>query len=96
MLGGLSIVVFGLIAATAGASGSRTASTSRNARNLITVAVALVLGAGNFKLTFGGFTLDGIGTATFGGDHPVSPPARPDGGRSAGFRRGAFTGGRIA
>jgi putative pyrimidine permease RutG len=25
-----------------------------------------VLGAGNFKLTLGGFTLDGIGTATFG------------------------------
>ena len=36
------------------------------ARNLITVAVALVLGAGNFKLTVAGFTLDGIGTATFG------------------------------
>ena len=36
------------------------------ARNLITVAVALVLGAGNFKLSLGGFTLDGIGTATFG------------------------------
>jgi putative pyrimidine permease RutG len=30
------------------------------------VAVALVLGAGNFKLALGGFTLDGIGTATFG------------------------------
>jgi putative pyrimidine permease RutG len=26
----------------------------------------LVLGAGNFKLNVGGFTLDGIGTATFG------------------------------
>ena len=25
-----------------------------------------MLGAGNFKLTLGGFTLDGIGTATFG------------------------------
>jgi hypothetical protein len=25
-----------------------------------------VLGAGNFKLSVGGFTLDGIGTATFG------------------------------
>ena len=37
-----------------------------NPRNLITVAVALVLGAGNFKLNVGGFTLDGIGTATFG------------------------------
>jgi xanthine/uracil permease len=35
-------------------------------RNLVTAAVALVLGAGNFKLAIGGFTLDGIGTATFG------------------------------
>ena len=29
-------------------------------------AVALILGAGNFKITIAGFTLDGIGTATFG------------------------------
>src|SRR5204863_205205 len=28
--------------------------------------VAIVLVAGNFKLSLGGFTLDGIGTATFG------------------------------
>lgn len=35
-------------------------------RNLITVGIALVLGAGNFKLNVGGFTLDGIGTATIG------------------------------
>ena len=33
-------------------------------RNLITVGIALVLGAGNFKLNVAGFTLDGIGTAT--------------------------------
>jgi putative pyrimidine permease RutG len=32
----------------------------------VTVAVALVLGTGNFELALGGFTLDGIGTATFG------------------------------
>ncbi|MNW01204.1 putative pyrimidine permease RutG [compost metagenome] len=30
------------------------------------VAVTLVLGAGDFALTLGGFTLGGIGTATFG------------------------------
>ena len=35
-------------------------------RNLITVGIALVLGAGNFKLNVGVFTLDGIGTATIG------------------------------
>ncbi|SPW22615.1 Putative pyrimidine permease RutG [Cronobacter sakazakii] len=34
--------------------------------NLIMVAVTLVLGAGDFALTAGGFTLGGIGTATFG------------------------------
>ena len=30
------------------------------------VAVTLVLGAGDFALTLGGFTIGGIGTATFG------------------------------
>jgi putative pyrimidine permease RutG len=66
VLGGLSIVVFGLIAATAGRIWVENQVDFSNPRNLITVAVALVLGAGNFKLTVGGFTLDGIGTATFG------------------------------
>jgi uracil-xanthine permease len=66
VLGGLSIVVFGLIAATAGRIWVENAVDFSNPRNLITVAVALVLGAGNFKLNVGGFTLDGIGTATFG------------------------------
>jgi len=66
VLGGLSIVVFGLIAATAGRIWVENAVDFSRARNLITVAVALVLGAGNFKLTVAGFTLDGIGTATFG------------------------------
>ena len=32
----------------------------------LTVAVTLVLGAGDFALTLGGFTIGGIGTATFG------------------------------
>src|SRR6266550_2746198 len=66
VLGGLSIVVFGLIAATAGRIWVENRVDFSDARNLITVAVALVLGAGNFKLSLGGFTLDGIGTATFG------------------------------
>jgi putative pyrimidine permease RutG len=66
VLGGLSIVVFGLIAATAGRIWVENRVDFAKPRNLITVAVALVLGAGNFKLTLGGFTLDGIGTATFG------------------------------
>jgi uracil-xanthine permease len=66
VLGGLSIVVFGLIAATAARIWVENAVDFSRARNLITVAVALVLGAGNFKLSIAGFTLDGIGTATFG------------------------------
>lgn len=66
VLGGLSIVVFGLIAATAGRIWVENGVDFSQARNLITVAVALVLGAGNFKLNVAGFTLDGIGTATFG------------------------------
>ncbi|HST90636.1 MAG TPA: solute carrier family 23 protein, partial [Brevundimonas sp.] len=87
VLGGLSIVVFGLIAATAGRIWVENAVDFSNPRNLITVAVALVLGAGNFKLNVGGFTLDGIGTATFGaiilyhvlnrGDHAAATAERP-------------------
>jgi putative pyrimidine permease RutG len=34
--------------------------------NLIMVAVTLVLGAGDFALKIGNFTMGGIGTATFG------------------------------
>jgi xanthine/uracil permease len=66
VLGGLSIVVFGLIAATAGRIWVENRVDFAKPRNLITVAVALILGAGNFKLSIAGFTLDGIGTATFG------------------------------
>ena len=66
VLGGLSIVVFGLIAATAGRIWVENSVDFSRARNLLTAAVALVLGAGNFKLSLAGFTLDGIGTATFG------------------------------
>ncbi|ELY6224888.1 pyrimidine utilization transport protein G [Cronobacter muytjensii] len=66
VIGGASIVVFGLIAV----AGARIwvqnhVDLSQNG-NLIMVAVTLVLGAGDFALTLGGFTLGGIGTATFG------------------------------
>ena len=66
VLGGVSIVVFGLIAA----AGARIWVDNRvdfsDNRNLIVAAVTLVLGAGDFTLKVGGFTLGGIGTATFG------------------------------
>jgi uracil-xanthine permease len=66
VLSGLSIVLFGLIAATAGRIWVENKVDFSSARNLITVGVALVLGAGNLALDIGGFTLAGIGTATFG------------------------------
>lgn len=66
ILAGMSIVVFGLIAV----SGARIwvenhVDFSQN-RNLIVAAVTLILGAGDFSLSIGGFTIGGIGTATFG------------------------------
>lgn len=66
VIGGASIVVFGLIAV----AGARIwvqnhVDLSQNG-NLIMVAVTLVLGAGDFALKIGSFTLGGIGTATFG------------------------------
>jgi putative pyrimidine permease RutG len=66
VIGGASIVVFGLIA-VAGARiwVQNRVDLSQNG-NLIMVAVTLVLGAGDFALRIGGFTLGGIGTATFG------------------------------
>jgi len=66
VLGGVSIVVFGLIA-VAGAKiwVDNKVDFSEN-RNLIVAAVTLVLGAGDFTLKLGAFTLGGIGTATFG------------------------------
>ncbi len=66
VLGGLAIVLFGLIAATAGRIWVQARVDFSNARNLITVAAALTIGAGNLALKIGGFTLAGIGTATFG------------------------------
>ena len=66
VIGGLAIVLFGLIAATAGRIWVQSRVDFSNARNLITVAAALTMGAGNLSVTIGGFTLAGIGTATFG------------------------------
>ncbi len=66
VMGGVSIVVFGLIA-VAGAKiwVDNKVDFSQN-RNLIVAAITLVLGTGDFTLKFGGFALGGIGTATFG------------------------------
>jgi uracil-xanthine permease len=66
VMGGVSIVVFGLIA-IAGAKiwVDNRVDFSQNA-NLIVAAVTLVLGTGDYTLKFGEFALGGIGTATFG------------------------------
>lgn len=66
VLGGLAIVVFGLIAAAAGRIWVENKVDFSDAKNLLTVATALILGAGDLKLPIFGFELGGIGTATFG------------------------------
>ena len=66
VLGGLAVVVFGLIAATAGRIWVESKVDFSQPKNLITVATALILGAGDLKLSIFGFDLAGIGTATFG------------------------------
>jgi len=66
VLGGLAVVVFGLIAATAGRIWVENKVDFAEARNLITAGVGLTLGAGDLALSLGGFSLGGIGTATFG------------------------------
>ena len=66
VLGGLAIVVFGLITATGARIWVTNGVDFSRARNLVTVAVTLTIGADDLALKFGGFTLGGIGTATFG------------------------------
>ncbi len=73
VLGGLAVVLFGLIAATGGRIWIDNKVDFSKSRNLITAAVALTVGAGmisvrnvTFGLTIGGFTIGGIGVATFG------------------------------
>jgi uracil-xanthine permease len=66
VMGGVSIVVFGLIA-IAGAKiwVDNKVDFSQN-KNLIVAAITLIIGTGDFTLKFGQFALGGIGTATFG------------------------------
>jgi putative pyrimidine permease RutG len=64
VIGGLSLVVFGLIAATAGRIWVGARVDFSDPRNLVTVAVTLIAGSGDMTLHFGEFNLTGIGTAT--------------------------------
>jgi uracil-xanthine permease len=66
VMGGVSIVVFGLIAIAGAKIWVDNKVDFSDNRNLIVAAVTLVLGTGDFTLKFGQFALGGIGTATFG------------------------------
>ncbi|NDY92996.1 solute carrier family 23 protein [Ideonella livida] len=66
VMGGVSIVVFGLIAVAGAKIWVDNKVDFTDNTNLIVAAVTLVLGTGDYTLKFGGFALGGIGTATFG------------------------------
>jgi len=66
VMGGVSIVVFGLIAVSGAKIWVDNKVDFGDQRNLIVAAITLVLGTGDYTLKFGGFALGGIGTATFG------------------------------
>jgi putative pyrimidine permease RutG len=66
VMGGVSIVVFGLIAIAGARIWVDHQVDFRDPRNLMVAAITLVIGTGDFTLKLGAFTLGGIGTATFG------------------------------
>jgi len=66
VMGGISIVVFGLIAVAGAKIWVDNKVDFSDNRNLLVAAITLVLGTGDFTLKFGQFALGGIGTATFG------------------------------
>jgi uracil-xanthine permease len=65
-MGGVSIVIFGLIAIAGARIWVDNKVDFTDSRNMMVAAVTLVLGTGDFTLKFGDFALGGIGTATFG------------------------------
>jgi len=66
VMGGVSIVVFGLIAVAGARIWVDNKVDFADNKNLLVAAITLVLGTGDFTLKFGQFALGGIGTATFG------------------------------
>ena len=66
VMGGVSIVVFGLIAVAGAKIWVDNRVDFSDNKNLIVAAITLILGTGDFTLKFGEFALGGIGTATFG------------------------------
>ena len=66
VMGGVSIVVFGLIAVAGARIWVVNQVDFADNKNLLVAAITLILGTGDFTLKFGDFALGGIGTATFG------------------------------
>jgi len=66
VMGGVSIVVFGLIAVAGAKIWVQNKVDFGDNVNLIVAAITLILGTGDYTLKFGQFTMGGIGTATFG------------------------------
>jgi putative pyrimidine permease RutG len=66
VMGGVSIVVFGLITVAGAKIWVDNRVDFADNANLIVVAITLIVGTGDFTLKMGGFALGGIGTATFG------------------------------
>lgn len=66
VMGGVSIVVFGLIAIAGAKIWVDNRVDFSDNKNLLVAAITLVLGTGDYTLKFGDFALGGIGTATFG------------------------------
>ena len=66
VMGGVSIVVFGLITVAGARIWVDNKVNFADSRNMLVTAITLVLGTGDFTLKFGGFAMGGIGTATFG------------------------------
>jgi xanthine/uracil permease len=66
VMGGVSIVVFGLITVAGAKIWVDNRVDFADNANLIVVAITLIVGTGDFTLKLGGIALGGIGTATFG------------------------------
>lgn len=64
VLGGLGVAVFGLIAAAMVRLWVDNRVDFSDPRNLFTVGITLIFGAGDFTVNFAGFAIGGIGTAT--------------------------------
>ena len=66
VMGGVSIVVFGLIAIAGAKIWVDNKVDFSDNKNLLVAAITIILGTGDYTLKFGDFAFGGIGTATFG------------------------------